>query len=258
MSIVTLCSDLGSSNYQLAALKGSLLGGGNMPAQFTDIAHDIHPFDLVEAAFHVANSYPYFPPGTIHLLLVNPFYGENARIIVIERNEQFFIAPDNGLLSLVFEENPPLEAICLPAQDTTPALYRQLGLLIGKLQEGKNLIELGEPVKGIQAKITLRPVMNRDSIRGSIIYIDHFGNLITNIRKEQFDRTGNGRSFAIFYKHKDPITQINRYYHEVAVGEELCLFNMDGYLEIAVCMGNAHTILGLDLDDSVQIDFYQS
>ena len=97
--------------------------------------------------------------------------------------------------------------------------------------------------------------MSTAQIRGSVIYVDHYENVIVNVQKELFERVRNGRHFQLFFKRHDPITQLSRQYHDVSIGETLCLFNDAGYLTIAINMGKAASLLGLKLDDMVQIDF---
>jgi len=104
-------------------------------------------------------------------------------------------------------------------------------------------------------RIGLRPVTTRSRIRGTVLHIDHFGNVQVNIREETFRRVGQGRPFALFFKRHDPITALSRHYTDVPVGEPLCLFNSAGFLEIAVNMGRAATLFGLKEDDFVEIIF---
>ena len=258
MANITICSDMGSNSYSLAALKGNLLRETGNAVHITDISNTIKPFDIVEAAFILSNSFHHFPAGTIHLLLVNPFYQEKHELIVMKRDGFYFIAPNNGLLSLLFADQTYDEAIRVTAIDNTLQLYEQIGSIVHQILQGGPLSEIGSAALEIHPKISLRPVISKDTIRGSVIFIDTYGNLVTNIHRTQFEKIRNDRSFAIYFRHKDPITKICSHYYEVSVGEELCLFNMGGYLKIAINMGSAQELLGLDLEDTIQIDFNQT
>ena len=105
-------------------------------------------------------------------------------------------------------------------------------------------------------RITLQPVTSKSQIRGSIIHIDNYENAIVNISRELFEQLSKKRTFSLYFKRYNPITQLSEQYYDVAIGDILCLFNSAGYLEIAVHMGKAATLLGLKIDDTVQIDFH--
>jgi len=256
MTSVTLTSDLGRGSFELAAIKGSLLSKFEHNVNIVDISHKIAAFNIVDAAFVLGNSYPYFPPGTIHIASINPFYSKQAEILIIEQNKQFFIAPNNGLLPLLFEEIGFREAYKLDRFNDSITYFDQICSTAKMLASGKAIEEFASLTENINRRISLRPVISENSIRGTITYIDNFGNVISNISEAQFEKIRKGRSFAIYFRHKDPITEIKKHYNQVAVGEELCLFTISGNLELAVNMGNASELLGLNLDDIIQIDFF--
>ena len=126
---------------------------------------------------------------------------------------------------------------------------------VGHLVSGKPFVELGLPAKNLTERLTLHPVISTNMIRGSVIFIDRFENVVLNIKKGLFERTRNGRNFSLYFKRNEPITQLNEYYYDVPVGETLCLFNASDFLEIAINMGKASSLLGLKLDDTVEIRF---
>ncbi|MFM8373329.1 MAG: SAM hydroxide adenosyltransferase, partial [Bacteroidota bacterium] len=115
--------------------------------------------------------------------------------------------------------------------------------------------ELGSYPPPIIERISLQPVILSDRIRGTVIHIDHFDNVVVNIRRELFDEIVQGRPFSLYFKRNDPITALSGNYCDVAVGEQLCLFNTAGFLEIAINMGRAATLLGLKSDDTVEVVF---
>jgi len=254
MTIVTITSDLRSNGFPLAALKGSILTQCAGEAQLTDISNEIKPFNIIEGAFVLSGAWDSFPPGTIHLVHINPFYSKNYTLLVHSHREQHFIAPNNGFLPLLFENELPGQLPSFSDYSNSRDLYMLYGKLIGEI--GKDALDRSK-LHTVYQKIGLKPVISTQSMRGSVIHIDNFGNLYTNIRKEQFDKARAGRDFAVYFRYKDPITSLSGHYHHVSVGEELCRFNSAGFLEIAVNLGNAHQILDINMDDVIQIDFIE-
>lgn len=256
MPIVTIVSDLGNDSYSLAALKGTLYSKANGIHQIIDISNEIRNFDIVEGAFVFANAFKYFPKGTIHLLSINPFYNQNYQMLCVETEGQYILVPNHGILPLIFDQEINGKLVLLNGFDQTTDYFSLLGETINALINGTDLEQLGQPDPEIFRKIALQPVISKNIIRGTIIHVDRFGNLISNITRTTFERIKKDRDFAVYFRHKDPIRKISRHYHDVAVGDELCLFNMSNHMEIAINLGNASHVLGLHLDDTIQIDFY--
>jgi S-adenosylmethionine hydrolase len=125
------------------------------------------------------------------------------------------------------------------------------------LQSDSDLTALGELTQQVRTRISLQPVINADQIRASVIHIDHYENVVINVHQTLFEQVGQHRSFQLFFKRRHPICTLSENYTDVAVGDPLCRFNSTGYLELAVCMGKAASLLGLEIDDLIQIDFEQ-
>ncbi len=252
--IVTLTTDLGWKDYYLGSIKGSILSIDSS-VNVVDVSHDIKTYDIVEAAFVLKNVYPNFPKGTIHLINVNSFQNRKPYFLVVKANDQYFIGPDNGLFTLVFEDLPStIYQVAIEIGGTFP-LNSIIAKIVGHLLHEKPLIEIGEPLSEIEQRIALQPVISKSQIRGTVIHIDNYENVILNINKSLFDRVRDGRSFALYFKRFDPICVICDHYADVSVGETLCLFNSAGYLEIAINMGKAASMHSLNLDETIQIDF---
>ena len=255
MQLITLTTDFGVQDYYAGALKGALMR--SCPAaQLVDISHAIKPFDIVQAAFVVQNAYPEFPEGTIHLIGVNCVYDIHFRFVVARKNGHFFIAPDNGLLTLLFEQLPEGDIQALPA--TSPGHFpvkSAFAAAAGHLTAGKPFEELGAPAGPLLQRISLQPVITPTRIRGMVIQVDNFENAVVNIRRDVFEKNVNGREFSLFFKRNDPISKLCENYCDVPVGEPLCLFNSAGFLEIAVNLGRAATLLGLKVEDVVEVVF---
>jgi hypothetical protein len=254
MPIVTLTTDFGTRDPYIGALKGAMLSM-NPQLNIVDISHDVPAFDIVRAAFILKNCWDEFPAGTIHVVSVNPFVNSTPAFIAVNFNKHIFILPDNGLLSLLFPL--PFEnafRIPLNPASTFPqksAIAKSVAAIAG----GKPVFEIGEQVKEPESRLTLQPVVNAELIRGTVIHKDAYGNVITNITHDLFHNTRNNRPFSIVFKNHRPIFKISQNYTHVPVGETLALFNDLGLLEIAMNMDDAASLLDMQIDDTVQINF---
>jgi S-adenosyl-L-methionine hydrolase (adenosine-forming) len=252
---VTLTTDFGTKDFFVGAIKGAILS--RLPeARLVDISHDIEPFDIVQGAFVVRNVWREFPTGTIHLIGVHCVYQQEFRFVAAQKEGHYFVAPDNGLLTLVFEELSQQDLRNLPARSTEHFAVKDIfAKAVEHLASGKPFETLGEYAAPILQRINIQPVITPNQIRGTIVHIDNFENAIVNIRREIFEKAANGRSFALYFKRNDPIVALSSNYCDVAVGEPLCLFNSAGFLEIAINLGKAASLLGLKVEDVVEIVF---
>jgi S-adenosylmethionine hydrolase len=239
MGIITLTTDLGDKDIYQAALKGSILKV--LPTvNIVDITHNITAFNIQQAAFILKNSYYYFPEQTVHLIGIDTVYNKNVKYLAVKYRNHYFVGADNGIFCLMFGRDPDemveIKAACI-------------------LAKGGKLTDIGEPVDTVEKKMNLQPVIEKNLIKGMVIYIDSFQNVITNITKDLFMKIQEGRRFVLYFKRNEVITQLSWYYNEVDEGEKLCLFGISDHLEIAINKGNASGLLGLKIDDSVIIDF---
>lgn len=255
MTIVTLTSDFGNQDYYAAILKGAMLQQ-HKSLQFVDITHNVKNYDIVQAAFIFKNAWQSFPEGTIHVVSVNDFDSEKKAFLAIKHAGHYFIGPDNGLFWLTFEQMPA-EVYELPTVAQSDFSLKEIFAdAVKHITTQKNFAKIGMKREEIVQRIALQPVTGHGQIRGSVIHIDNYDNVIVNISRELFEKIGAGRSFSLYFKRHDPITKLCEYYHDVPVGEVLCLFNSANRLEIAINMGRAATLLGLNVEDVVQIDFH--
>lgn len=255
MQFSTLTTDFGTQDFYVGALKGALLR--RVPElRLIDISHDIAPFDIVRGAFVVANVWREFPEGTIHLIGVNCVYQPDFRFVAARHAGHYFLAPDNGLLSLLFSNLDPADLRNLTADNGEHfAVKNVFAEAVAHLTAGLPFDTLGEYAAPLLERISIQPVITPTQIRGTVIHVDNFDNVVVNIRRELFETAAHGRAFSLFFKRNDPITQLSGNYCDVAVGEQLCLFNTAGFLEIAVNMGRAATLFGLKVEDVVEIVF---
>jgi S-adenosyl-L-methionine hydrolase (adenosine-forming) len=257
MAIITLTTDLGDKDIYLAALKGSILK--LLPeVNIVDITNSVSTFNIQQAAFILKNSYHYFPDNTVHLIGIDTVYNSFTKYLAIHYKNHFFVGADNGIFSLMFDEEPD-EVYEINIMQDLKFLHFPLADIFVKaachLANGDPIDEIGLRINGIEKKMNLQPVVERNLIKGAVIYIDSFQNVITNITKEFFNTIQQGRRFTLYFKRNETINHLSWHYNEVPEGEKLCLFGISDHLEIAINKGNASGLLGLNLGDSVIIEF---
>ncbi|MCJ8209654.1 SAM-dependent chlorinase/fluorinase [Mucilaginibacter sp. RS28] len=257
MPIITLTTDLGDKDIYQAALKGSILS--LLPTvSIIDITHSVAAFNVQQAAFILKNAYHYFPQNTVHLIGIDTVYNVHTRYLAVKYRGHYFVGADNGIFSLMFDQQPD-EMVEINIMQDLKFLHFPLADIFVKaachLAQEKPLEEIGLPVTSIEKKMNLQPVVERNLIKGMVIYVDSFQNVITNITKDFFNKVQHGRRFTLYFKRNETINQLSWHYNEVPEGEKLCLFGISDHLEIAINKGNASGLLGLNVGDSVIIDF---
>ncbi|MDQ5928902.1 MAG: hypothetical protein QG594_680 [Bacteroidota bacterium] len=274
MSIITLTTDYGLKDYFVGALKGKLLSN-NPDVTIVDISHDIDPFNTVEASYVISAACFSFPKGTVHLIGVDLELTKENKHIVMKCHDSYFIAADNGILSMLSQKIFPQKIVQINIHDQMPEEATDIDVFVKvalHLAQGGDLDEIGRKINSIKEVTKLKAIITEDKkyIKGNVIYIDHFGNVVTNITKNQFLEIENNRKFEIILKTKN-IKSILPNYSAIAnsekfpiksyEGEKLAIFNEAGFLEIAIFrsnpskVGSAHSLLGLNYRDVVTIEF---
>lgn len=255
MQIVSLTTDFGLEDHYVAILKGSILSR-KMDLNIIDLSHNVTTHDIVQAAFYLENALAAFPTKTIHVVAVHNYYRRNYEIIAFEKNGHYFVGPNNGIFTLIFDDLQEVQIakVMIDDQDDN-RLHSLIAHSVACLAHGLGIEEIGEPLSLLDRKMGIQPVVTKDQIRATIIHIDHFENVIVNLKKEQFEKIRAGRNFSIYYKHHDPIQKISLAYSDVVLSEVVCLFNGAGFLEIAINMGKASTMLSLFKNETIQITF---
>ena len=255
MQIITLLSDWNNEDYYLAAVKGKL--ASLCPdCKVVDISHKVSPFNIQEAAYILRNAYPFFPPGTIHIVSVLSEETENATHHIVHAGGQYFIGADTGLFYMVFGEEMKVYEMDVPQDSfyhTFPALDRFVKVAV-MLAQGKPVQEAGVETATVKKKLWLTPIINEDSVTAHVQYIDSFENLILNIDRNTFEQARKGRKFTIHVRNQK-IHQLSTRYSSVPYGELLALFNTFEYMEIAINQGNASKLLGINIKDAIRIEF---
>ncbi len=258
MPIITLTTDLGLKDYYVSAIKGAIYKQLE-DVKIVDVSHYVKRFDITQAAFVIKNAFRDFPKGTVHILGIRPEQTEQISHVVVQYEDQYFIGADNGIFSLFLEKAPQkvvrLEIMSDSDSDTFPTRDVFVKAACHIARGGKPEV-LGKAVNTLNQSTTPRPVVEDSLIRGSVMYIDSYGNVITNISKVQFHEVGKSRPFQIMFRMPGyEITEIHESYHEVIAGERLALFGSSGMLQIAINSGDASKLLGLDENSSISIQF---
>ncbi|MDR3679792.1 MAG: SAM-dependent chlorinase/fluorinase [Flavipsychrobacter sp.] len=243
MSCITLLTDFGLQDATVASAKGILMQHTPL-LPIVDISHQVTPHQVMQAAYLLLSAYKNFPPGTCHVVLVNVFYDKAPRMVLCEKDRHYFLAPDNGLLSLAFNETEGYSCYQWHHESTFKDWLNETGKAIEHIQVAteKNAYT---PCTLQKATDRYAPKINADSAECRVIHIDHYENIIVNITREQFETAARGRNFRIEYMRGEAITTLNHSYAEVKKSERLCRFNSAGYLEIAIKDGNAAGLFGL-------------
>jgi S-adenosyl-L-methionine hydrolase (adenosine-forming) len=256
MPIITLTTDWGTKDHYTGAVKGALLS--LMPdAKIVDITHEIPTFDIGPASFVIRNCFRSFPEGTIHIIGINTEASTETPHTLAIYDGHYFIGADNGIFSLIFDHKPDKIIELDITQDTdyftfsTRDVFVKAAYLIYK---GEKPESLGFEKNKLVELLPLKPVVEPNTIKGNVIYIDAYENAITNISEELFSEECKGKTYTISFRGYD-ISELSKAYKDVDPGEKLALFGASGFLEIAINMGNASSLLGLKLKDSVRIDF---
>jgi S-adenosyl-L-methionine hydrolase (adenosine-forming) len=264
-SVITLTTDFGLSDPYAGVMKGVILGI-NPRAIIVDFTHQIEPQNILQAGLVVKNSYPYFSKGTIHVLVVDPGVGTERRIVSIQTDDQIFLAPDNGVLTVILEDLQKCRAYEI--SDTRFFLNKVSNTFHGRdifapvaghLSAGRGLHEMGQPIHVqnlVQLAVSKPSLDGHLTISGSIVSIDHFGNLITNIDQNFFDHTySEDVRNRLRFRIKDKIIQgISLNYQSVKIKKPLVLFDSNGFLEISVNSGNAAMYFQARSGDRVWIE----
>ncbi len=238
MSVVTLLTDFGTADTYVAEIKGAVLQIAP-GATLVDVTHEIALGDVAAAAYALGRMWPQFPPGTVHLVVVDPGVGSDRRALVVEAAAHRFVAPDNGLLSSALEQRGA-KAFSLPIPpDASPTFHGRdvFAPAAGRLATGAVAAGLGEPVTD---PVRLpRPVLTRKKgdLVGQVVHVDRFGTLVTNLPAAKI----GPRAIVRIGVYELPL---RRTFADVGSGEPLAFVGSGGTIEIGIRDGRADNVLG--------------
>jgi S-adenosyl-L-methionine hydrolase (adenosine-forming) len=248
--VIALLTDFGTRDHYAGTLKGVMLG--ICPdATLVDISHDVPAHDVPAGALELAACYRYFPHGTIFLVVVDPGVGSSRRGIAADIGDYKLVAPDNGVLSAVFRDAPPKKVVelterkyALPTVSRTFEGRDRFAPAAAYLAKGVALVSLGKSISNHHLIDFPRPVAGAAELRGAVVRVDRFGNLITNIDRRAFAQFVEQRPIAIEIGGTE-IPRIVATYAEAPRGELCALFGSSDHLEVAINAGDAAATLGL-------------
>lgn len=275
MAIITLTTDFGEKDHFAGATKGAIYS--ELPnVKIVDISHSVSPFSIPEAAYIIQNAYNSFPKGTIHIIGIDSEINPENKHIAIKLDDHYFICANNGIMSMICSEIAPEKIVEINIHDRIQTSFPVLDVFVKvacHIARGGTLDVIGKTISNIKPIKNIVPYVNEDKtqIIGSVIYIDNYGNVVTNIKRDFFENIQKGRTFEISarnYKFK----KINHKYSDVVnfeipeekrhdEGRGLVVFNSGGFLEIALyksnttTVGSASSLMGLGVMDAVSVSF---
>jgi S-adenosyl-L-methionine hydrolase (adenosine-forming) len=258
MAVITFMSDFGLEDHYVAAVKAAIIKQ-NSGITIVDISHKIKLGDIGHAAYLLKSVFRDFPKGTVHLCAVDRLQKEPSKMVALKMEEHFFVGPDSGLFSLISKERPfaimDLNAV-RPVYSTFPT-KDILAPIATSLASGKNIHDIGLAVPKVTELLARQLKVTKREIVGNVVRVDHYGNLITNISKEEFDviQIINKQAAFTITIGRETISEIHNTYSDVDSGECFIFFNSIGFLEIGLNKGNASQLLGLRLDTPITIAF---
>ncbi len=256
--IVALLTDFGTRDHYVGAMKGVVLGVCP-DVTLVDVTHEVPPHDILAGALELAACYRYFPAGTIFLVVVDPGVGSSRSALAAEVGDFRFVAPDNGVLAPVFEEQSPRRVVVLTERRyARPTISRtfegrdRFAPAAGWLAKGVELTALGRITHEYQALILPRPVVDGDHASGQVLRVDRFGNLVTNLDRRTVERIRDRGAMKVHVGGFE-VTHLVATYAEADTGELCALFGSTDMLEIALNAGHAADLLGVGRGASVEV-----
>ena len=275
MPIITLTTDFGEKDHFAGAVKGAIYSELS-DVRIVDVSHSISPFNIMEAAYIIQNAYESFPKGTIHIIGIDSELSPENKHIAVKLDDHYFICANNGIMSMICQDIAPEKIVEINIHDRIETSFPVLDVFVKvacHIARGGTLEVIGKVINTIKPIKYLVPFVNDDKnqIIGTVIYIDNYGNVITNIKRKFFEATQKTRGYEIaarnykFKKVYDRYSEIINF--DVAEekrndeGKSLVVFNASDYLEIAVyksncdTVGSASTLMGLRPMDTVTVTF---
>lgn len=250
---ITLLTDFGTADYFVGAVKGAILSV-NPRAVIVDITHEIPPQDIAAGAFTILAAYKTFPAGTIHVAVVDPGVGSTRRPIILSANEQFFVGPDNGLFTYIYDREPGSQVFHVTAKkyfrsDPSSTFHGRdiFAPVAAALSNGVNPRELGPGISdAVRLPVSLEPeVLKNGDVRARIIHIDRFGNCVTNLTRD-FVKPGS----SLVINHKT-IRQFRNFYGENSDTSPFAIWGSAGFLEISVNGASAAETLRVNTGETI-------
>jgi S-adenosylmethionine hydrolase len=249
--IITLTTDYGTNDHLVGVLKGVILKI-NPDVTIVDITHAVTPYDLLDGALQIASAYSYFPPRTIHVVIVDPGVGTERRPILVSGQNQYFIAPDNGVLSGVYEKESNVVVRHLTSehyfmQPVSKTFHGRdvFAPVAGWLSKHWQPASMGETIEDFKRFAMPRPKEADGALKGVVLKVDSFGNLITNLHAEDLPAGAAEKGELNLQVGTHAVTRMVPMFAAGNAGEAVAYMGSSGYVEIGVNKGNAAKTLGV-------------
>jgi S-adenosylmethionine hydrolase len=255
-----LTTDYGASDHFTAVMKGVILSI-NPEVNIVDITHSVLAHDILDGAMAIGQAFRYFPPKTVHVVVVDPGVGTERRPLLVAGDQHYFVGPDNGVLSSIYEQSESLHVWNVISEH----YFRQP---VSKTFHGRDIFapvaawltkswqtsSFGEPITDFVRFAIPKAKVNGNQVQGAVLRVDHFGNLITNVTVEDVpDLVAAGGNVKINVGNGQ-VSKVVRTFAEGAAGEVVGLIGSSGYLEISVNKGNASRTLGVGRGAEVTVE----
>ena len=260
--IITLTTDFGVNDHFIGAIKGVILGIAP-EAQIVDISHAVQPFDILDGALTISQAYSYFPSETVHMVIVDPGVGTARRPIILTAGRHRFVAPDNGVLSLIYDREERISVRHITAehyflQPVSQTFHGRdiFSPVAAQLSKGLDADKFGEEVTDYVRFAAPRPKpVDERTLRGVVLKVDRFGNLITNITPQDAPQLFGAApgAFKIAIGTKAQATRICSNYADGAPGEVFGILGSMGFLEVASNRGSAFQLMGAGKGSEVNV-----
>jgi len=257
--IITLTTDFGTSDHLVGTMKGVILNI-NPAARIVDLNHHVTPFDILDGALSIANAYKFFPPRTIHVVIVDPGVGTKRRPLLVSGEKQYFIAPDNGVLSMIFErESCVVRHITAEHYFLNPVSPTFHGRDIFSptaawLSKAFQTEAFGDEITDWVRFTVPKAKPAGQAIKGVVLRVDAFGNLMTNLTSEDVPAVAVESGAIKLSVGGKEIRKFAQTFALGTPGEPIAIFGSAGYLEIAVNRGSAARTLGANRGAEVTLE----
>ncbi len=276
MPIITLTTDFGEKDPFAGAVKGAIYS--ELPdIRIVDISHSVSPFHIPEAAYIIKNAYKSFPEGSIHIIGVDAELSPENKHLALKLDGHYFLCADNGIMSLLTTTIKPEQVVEINIHDAIATNFPVLDVFVSAachISRGGTLDVIGKRVDTIQEHSYFKASASNDnaSIHGHVIYIDNYGNVVTNISRLLFETVGKGRAFTIIARSLKIKNIFSSYSHAIDFsipkekrfddeGKKLAIFNTSDFIELAIyrsnpqTTGGASSLFGLNYLDSITVNF---
>ena len=258
--IITLTTDYGTSDHLVGVMKGVILSI-NPEVNIVDITHSVLAHDLLDGALAIGQAYRYFPPKTIHLVVVDPGVGTERRPILVAGDTHYFVAPDNGVLSSVYDQSEALYVWNIisehyfrqPVSNTFHGrdIFAPVAAWLSKSWQSS---AFGEPITDFVRFGIPKPKTAGNTVKGIVLRVDHFGNLVTNLTVQDVPAFAGGDGKFTIHAGKTAVTKVVPTFAQGAAGEPVGIIGSSGYLEISMNKGSAARILGVARGSEVTVE----